>query len=250
MSEISATAAPPPTTPRSVTPTAKRRAWTDPRVRFWWGAGIVLLGAAVYLMIGRTIAWKRNSRLSLEGTPVAAKVLQAEESVAPGKTVAGDKPVRLSYAFNGKTYEVTAPYLDGRRSDEFLIVGNEIPIRVDPSDPTRWTPRASPAPLAPELVGGTITLGIGAAVVLLGVLMRSRLLGTWKNANAVAAVVLQARHTALSPGSWAVKCSPVDESDTRVFEVFMRSGAGVSEGTVFWILLPDTGRPVAAGWFE
>jgi len=250
MSEIAATAPPPPTPPRPVTPRAGRRAWTDPRVRFWWGAGLVLVAAAGYLLVNRTVTWRQNSRLSVEGTPVRAKILQAEESVASGKTVAGDKPVRLRFEFNGKTYDVTAQYLDGRRGDDYLVVGSDIPIRVDPNDPTHWTPRTSPAPLAPELIGGEIVLGIGAAVVLLGVWMRSRLLRTWKNAKAVAAVVLEARHTALSPGSWAVKCSPVEESDTRVFEVFMRPRAEVSQGTVFWILLPDGGRPVAAEWFE
>ena len=250
MSEISATAAPPPTPPRPVTPTARRRAWLDPRVRFWWGAGLVLVAAAGYLLISRTLVWKQNSRLSVEGTPLPAKVLQAEESVAPGKTVAGDKPVRLRYEFNGKTYEVSAPYLDGRRSEQFLVVGSDIPIRVDPNDPSKWTPRETPAPLAPELIGGEITLGIGAAVVLLGVWLRSRVLRTWRNAKAVAAVVLEARHTALSPGAWAVRCSPVEEGDDRVFEVFLRPKAEVSGGTVFWLLLPDGGRPLAAGWFE
>jgi len=250
MSEISTTTSPPPTPPRPVTPTARRRAWGDPRVRFWWGAGLALIAAALFLLTTRTITWKQNARLSVEGTVVPAKVLQAEESVAPGKTVAGDKPVRLRYEFNGKSYEVTAPYLDGRRSEEFLIVGKDIPIRVDPNDPTKWTPRDSPAPLAPELIGGEITLGIGAAVVLLGVWLRSRVLRTWRNAKAVTAVVLDARHTALSPSAWAVRCSPVDESDTRVFEVFFRPKADVSDGTVIWILLPAGGRPLASGWFE
>ena len=250
MSEISATTTPPPTPPRIVTRAARRRAWADPRVRFWWGTGLVLVAAAIYLLVSRTVAWRQNSRLSVDGTLVQAKILQAEESVAPGKTVAGDKSVRLRYEFNGKTYEVSAPYLDGRRSEDFLIVGNDIPIRVDPNDPEKWTPRQSPAPLAPELIGGEITLGIGAAVVLFGVWLRRRVLRTWRNARAVSAVVLDARHTALSPSAWAVRCSPVEESDTRVFEVFLRPKADVSEGTVFWILLPDSGRPLAAGWFE
>jgi hypothetical protein len=219
-------------------------------VRFWWCAGVVLIAAAAILLISRTIAWRQDSRLSVEGTVVDAKILQAEESVAPGKTVAGDKPVKLSYVFNGKTYEVTAPYLEGRPSEKFLIVGSTIPIRVDPNDPTRWTPRESPAPLGPELIGGAITLGIGALVVLLGLWLRSRVLRTWRNARASTAVILEARHTALSPGSWAVRCSPVEEGDNRVFEVFMRTKADVAEGTAIWILLPDAGRSLAASWFE
>jgi hypothetical protein len=218
-------------------------------VRFWWIAGLVLVAAAVYLLITRTIAWHQNSRLSVSGTPMQAKVLQAEESVAPGKTVAGDKPVRLRYEFNGKTYDVSAPYLDGRRSEQFLIVGSDIPIRVDPADPTRWTARESPAPLGPELIGGFITLGIGAAVFLFGYWLGARVFRTYRTAKAAVAMVLDSRHTALSPGAWAVRCSPVDEGDDRVFEVFMPARADVREGAVLWILLPETGRPVAAGWF-
>ena len=188
--------------------------------------------------------------MSLTGTQIEATVLQADESVAKGKTVNGDKPVRLGYEVSGKKYEVSAPYLEGRKSEEFLIVGNTIPIRIDPADPNRWTARLAPAPLGLELIGGAITLVTGLFVVLLGYWKRARVLRTWRDAKSVGAIVLEARHTALSPGAWAVRCSPIEEGDDRVFEVFARPKADVTEGSVIWILLPLRSRPVAASWFE
>src|SRR6266404_1472404 len=135
---------PPPAPPRDVTARVGRRAWADPRVRFWWLAGFVLVGVAAYLLVSRYLAWRLDSRLVESGTVINATVLQADESVAKGKTVSGDKSVRLSYDVDGRSYEVSAPYLAGRASEEFIVVGTTIPIRVDPADPTRWTPRQRP----------------------------------------------------------------------------------------------------------
>jgi hypothetical protein len=177
-------------------------------------------------------------------------VLQADESVARGKTVNGDKPVKLSYEFAGKPYEVSTPYLDGRKSEQFIIVGSTIPIRVDPANPALWTPRDSPAPLAPELIGGIITLFVGIAVALFSYWMRSRVLRAWRDATAVPAMILGARHTALAPSAWTVRCTPVEEGDDRIVEVFERAGSIVQDGAVIWILLPRTGRALAAQWFE
>jgi hypothetical protein len=219
-------------------------------VRFWWLAGLVLIGAAIYLLVSRWIGWRQDSRLAVTGMPVPATVLQADESVARGKTVPGDKSVKLAYEFNGKHYEVSAPYLEGRHSEQFIEVGTTIPIRVDANEPSRWTPRDKPAPLAPELIGGAITLPVGLLVLLFSYWIRSRVLRTWRDAKAVGSIVLESRHTALSPSAWAVRCSPVEEGDNRVFEVFAPAKANVSEGSAIWILLPRSGRAVAAIWFE
>jgi uncharacterized protein DUF3592 len=242
--------APPSAPPRHVTPTARRRAWADPRVRFWWISASVLFAAALYLLVSRSLAWHEDSRLSISGTQVQATVLQADESVARGKTVNGDKPVKLSYEFAGKPYEVSTPYLDGRKSEQFIVVGSTIPIRIDPANPERWTPRDSPAPLAPELIGGAITLTVAIALALFSYWMRSRVLRTWRDAAAVPAMVLGARHTALAPSAWTVRCTPVEEGDDRVVEVFEPARSSVEPGAVIWILAPETGRALAAKWFE
>jgi hypothetical protein len=211
---------------------------------------LVLIVAAIYLLVSRWLAWRQDSRLAVTGTPVPAMVLQADESVARGKTVRGDKSVRLSYEFGGKQFEVSAPYLEGRRGDDFIVVGTIIPIRVDPNDPSHWTPRDKPAPLGLELIGGAITLPVALLILLLSYWLRSRVLHTWRDARAVGAIVLEARHTALSPSAWAVRCSPIEEGDDRVFEVFAPAKMNLSEGSMIWILLPLGGRPVAASWFD
>lgn len=219
-------------------------------MRFWWLTGAVLIAAGAYLLISRYAAWRQGARLVETGTPVEATVLQADESVARGKTVSGDKPVRLSYEAAGRKFEVNAPYLEGRAPEEYIEVGTTVPIRVDPNDASRWTARRRPAPLGPELIGGAITLPAGALVLLLGAAFRARVLRTWRTADAAPAVVLSARHTALAPRAWAVRCTPAAAGDDRVLEVFLPPAADVTRGAVFWVLSPRRGRTVAAQWFE
>jgi hypothetical protein len=114
----------PPGPPRKLTARVWRRAWLEPHVRFWWLAAVVFLAAAVYLLVSRYLVWRESSRLISSGVPVPATVLQADESVARGKTESGDKSVRLEYQYGGKTYEVSAAYLEGRRASSFLSSGN------------------------------------------------------------------------------------------------------------------------------
>jgi len=241
---------PPPAPPREVTARARRRAWADPHVRFWWLTGLVLVGAGAYLLASRYFAWRQDARLVESGTPVEATVLQADESVARGKTLPGDKPVRLSYEVGERKFEVSAPYLQGRPAEQYIEVGKTVPIRIDPQDPTRWTARQRPAPLGPELIGGAITVSVGALILLLGAAFRTRVVRAWRKGDAVQAVVLSARHTALAPRAWAVRCTPAEAGDDRVLEVFLPVGSEVGQGTLFWVLAPTGGRVVAARWFE
>src|SRR4051794_30894051 len=100
-SPVAPPAQPPPAPPRELTPTVRRRAWLDPHVRFWWLTALVLVLAGASLLAVRHAGWRLGARLVESGKPVDATVRQADESVARGKTVAGDKPVRLSYEIDG-----------------------------------------------------------------------------------------------------------------------------------------------------
>ena len=241
----------PPAPPRDVSARIRRRAWLEPHVRFWWLATVVLILAAAYLLVSRYLAWRDASRLIVSGIPVPATVVEVDESVVRGKTEPGDKAVRLEYEYGQKKYEVSAAYLEGRRAEQFLVIGQPITIRVDPNDPDRWTPRESPAPLGQELIGGIIALPIAVLIGLLSVWQHHRAMRTWRSGQSVAGLVLSARHTALAPRAWSVRATPADEHDKRVFTVFMPSGSDVGRGAPIWLLLPASGGPVlAAGWFE
>ncbi|HSZ59285.1 MAG TPA: DUF3592 domain-containing protein [Tepidisphaeraceae bacterium] len=251
MTEHATIAQAPPAPPRGLTARVRRRAWLEPHVRFWWLAAVVLLLAALYLLVSRYLAWHDSSRLITAGVPVPATVVEVDESVVRGKTEPGDKAVRLEYEYDGKKYEVSTAYLEGRKAEQFLIIGQPITIRVDANDPARWTPRQSPAPLGQELIGGMIALPVGILIGLLSLWLYRRTMRTWRNGQAVAGLVLSARHTALAPRAWSVRATPADEQDKRVITVFVPPDTDVARGTPIWLLLPASGGPILASrWFE
>lgn len=240
----------PPAPPRPVSPAVGRRAWADPNVRFWWGAGLVLVLIAAYLLITRYLDWRRDARLIEAGTQVPATVVEAGELVVRYKKVPGDSPVRLQYQWQGQTYDVRAASLEGRPSADFIVIGAPIPIRIDPDHPDVWTARTRPASLPQELIGGLIALPLGALLLIQSALVRRRLVNTWRRGTATRAVVLGARHTALAPRAWNVQCTTADDEDQRVFSAWLPSDADVRQSAPFWLLFPPSGgSPVAAAWF-
>lgn len=235
--------------PRAVSARARRRAWADPRVRFWWLSGLVLVGIGVVLLIANYLQWRRDARLVESGAPVNAKVMEAGGLTLATKKVAGDSPVRLEYQWQGKTYDVEAAALDGRPGDDFIVIGSDIPIRIDPRNPEIWTPRLHATPLPQQLIGGMIALPLGLILLARSALFRRRLLNLWQTGTAVPALVLGARHTAMAPRAWSVRCTGTDD-DPRVFEVWLPPRSDVQEGAPLWLLLPQGGgMPVAASWF-
>src|SRR5688500_2701886 len=70
---------PPGDAPRALTAAARRRAWTEPRVRRWWllAAGVLLL--TLYVVLTQIAGWWSERRLLTEGTAVQAVVVAAQD---------------------------------------------------------------------------------------------------------------------------------------------------------------------------
>src|SRR5436190_23958356 len=67
----------PPDAPRPVTPRVRRRAWTEPHVRFWWLLTLAMLVIGVYVCGREFLTWSREVRLMREGRLVEAEVTRA-----------------------------------------------------------------------------------------------------------------------------------------------------------------------------
>jgi len=238
----------PPSPPRATTARVRRRAWVEPRIRFWWVAAAALVLLSIYLLADKFLLWRRDSNLINSGVAVKATVLEANEVAIKGHTEQADKPVRLKYDYRGQAYEVGPEPLEGR--NEGVVVGGDIPIRIDPSDPSIWTAREHPSPLLGELVGGLIALPLGLLLLLVSAWLRRGMLRTWRDAPAAAGLVATADHTAIAPRSWSVQCTLAEGSDKRLFSVFAPAGADVVPGATIWLLFPSSGRPLAAAWFD
>src|SRR2546423_15682013 len=92
----------PPAAPRPMTPLARRRAWTEPTVRVWWliALGILLLIAAY--VADRAWAWRGRNKLITDGTPVTAKIVEANgQAGSPLEGVPGS-PVPTGFAWQGQ----------------------------------------------------------------------------------------------------------------------------------------------------
>jgi hypothetical protein len=83
---------------------------------------------------------------------------------------------------------------------------------------------------------------------------RSRTVRVWRDGEARRAIVVESHQTALAPRSRLVRCTPADEGDNRVVQVYVPAGAAadLQAGDELWLLFPPAGRgrPVAAAWFE
>lgn len=239
---------PPP--PRPVTPRVRRRAWAEPHVRFWWLTALVLLATGAYLGTAGLVAWRRTVRLIESGTPVRATVVLANGEPVKGKNQPPDSVVRLDFTLDGKPWVVNGR-LEGRRPGQFIQVGSTIPIRVDPSDPGRWTARETPPPLGLEMLGGLMALGLGVLLLMPALAARAGVLRTWRGGEAAEAVALSQQRSPLAPNATALRCSAVDRDDARVFTVYVPGRVPAGADQPVWVILPTgRGRPLAVAWFE
>lgn len=225
------TAVPP--APRTMTPGARRAAWTHAHVRFWWLVAGVLLVAMAYLLVVQTMEWTKDARLVESGAPVEATVFEAGVKLK-NRPISPLASVDLTYKYNGQDYKVTGE-LPERRGD--LLNGQTLPIRVDPNDPKVWTNRTTPPALSgyltpPLLLLPPLALAAGAAL-----LSRQRVAGIWANGEAQQAIVVDTKQTPLAPLSQAVRCTLTGGRDKRLITVFVPQSAGkVAKGETLWIV--------------
>lgn len=236
-----------PTDRREITFHVRRRALTDPYVRF-----ILLCGMALLVLSAGMFAdkcWRRweDSRLIHSGAVVDATVGDGLEiHVSKGQFIPYGNAVQIEYTWQGRTYRTIADSLPGR-----FARGSVIPIHVNPDRPSIWTARTELGPMHVELVGSAIALLAGIIVVLWGIVSWRRVLNTWQNATTADAVVIAARHTALAPHSWSVDCHLVEDGAAQVYHVFAPAAPQVEAGSLISILMPaNRGRPLVGSWFE
>jgi hypothetical protein len=240
----------PPEPPRPVTPRARSGSWTEPRVRAWWLAAAGVLIVCLYFLTSRYLQWRKDMVLIRDGQPIEAYVYSADGYPIPGRRRPPTSPVELHYEVGGKKYQVQG-YLTGRK-DSFVVHTN-VPIRVDPDNPARFTAREEPTSLTLQLVGGLILLPFTALLAIVAFVQRARLLALWRNGRTLDAIVLDARHTALAPRSWLVRCAPADPEDKRVLSVYVPGRAQPpARGEGLWLVADTGGKPhaVASGWMQ
>ena len=251
---------PPADPPRALTAAARRRAWTEPRVRRWWllAAGVLLL--TLYVVLTQLAGWWSERRLLTEGSEVQAVVVAASDRLqsisVPDKSMPPDSEATMEFELGGRTHTVKGQLPGHMERGERITTGPKHPVtlRVDPNDPSRWTDRTTPPPLLSRLVLPlSIGLPIVAALGLVALSGRGSASRIWRDGQAAPALVVgPAGQTPFAPRSSAVRCTPADSNDKRVFTVYLPAGApAVAAGDVVWVVRPpDRPEPAyAAAWF-
>jgi len=252
---VSAAAAPsappaPGAAPRTLTPLALRRAWTEPTVRMWWLLAATILLMTLIFAADRAWAWHTQSKLIRDGLLVDAKVTEVNGQAITNLKQPPDSQTTLDFDWQGKPQRVRGQ-LDDRT--DYIVVGQTVPIHVDPNDPQNWTARTQPPPLAQSLFVGFIMLPVALVLLPIAAMKRKRLLQTWQSGHAELAVVIERQQTPLAPLSHAIRCGLRDRRDKRVFTVFVpRGGTTLQKNDLLWIVMPNakSAKPVAARWFE
>ncbi|MGD0137743.1 MAG: DUF3592 domain-containing protein [Tepidisphaeraceae bacterium] len=234
--------APPPPPPRLVTPAAIRRSWTDPLVRFWILATAVLLAIGGWFFTQQFMSSRSEQWLIAHGEAVNAVLIEVNGDSRTGAKFPPGSPCTLKFDWQGQAVNVHGMLT----SNDFLINGQTVQLRVDPNDPTDWTDRKEPEPLAHRLIAGAIIIPAALITALAAVFLRQRVLRVWREGQPFLFTVVDTRYSALAPLSHTVRCVVSTGRDSTIITVHlpMRSPRP-QRGEVLWLIHPQ-GKPKAA----
>lgn len=197
---IPATVLPP--VPRPVTGRVRRRAWQEPIVRFLWLSAVAIFIAALYMVVSRYLEWYTESRLITDGKVVTARVMHPGQKITGRPIKLGD-PVEVFFQWQGKEVQFTGTLDD---TGEQYIEGQNVLLRVSPDDPSSWTNRSKPTPVAGRFIGAWVFAISGALCLIMATVVRMRFLRLWKHGELHEATVASHAVTALAPRSFQVLC--------------------------------------------
>jgi hypothetical protein len=229
--------------PRALTPAVRRRSLLEPRVRFWWIAGLILTAAMGEFLVSGLMTWNQERNIVTSGTPVTATIDAMGDGSLRG-TVSPDNPVHLEFNFNNQEYGVDG-WLEGRT--ESISKNQKVTIRIDPNDPTKWTYRTEIPPISHALLEPGMMATFAAAALLASFVLRSRVLSIWKSGIAEQyEVETVGGPTALAPASRSVRFRSLHGRDQRLISISIPQRlARLKPGDVLWMIHPP-GRPTTA----
>lgn len=240
-SDSAADAQPPqlPPPPRPLTPRVRRRSWAELPVRPWIILALTSTLVCLFFLVTRVREAMNDRWLIDHGINIPAKFL----------TVNGD-PVRKRYPRNeamaavvtfdwqGKPYQLSIPRLEAKPGG-YAVVGETLPIKVDPNDPTRWTEETTAKPWSEELTAVGLLLPLAAIAFIVLVMRRRAILNTWMHEPLLNATVIETRQSGAAPMSRIVRFTLNNEPDRRIWTMLIPVSAGIpAKGESIWLVCP------------
>ncbi len=219
----------------------------EPRVRGWWLVVLALVLAVVYIVGSAWWTWRYENWLMRDGTPVTALIDRGGGIRAAGSRHAPQSQVWLKYKVDGVDYEATG-YLGGRT--EVIVVKSTVPIRVDPTNPEKWTARTEPAELMKNFVAVWTMVPLIAIALLGGCWAWWRTLSLYRKGTRDTAIVVDARYASLAPASRLVRCTIPATGSDRVVTVYVPKRVAAEPGDELPVIHNGAGRAIAVDWME
>ena len=246
-----------PDPPRELTKIVRRRTWTEPRVRMWWVLALGVLLITLYVVGSQGATWLSERRLINHGTAVQAMIDAAHSqvvgNVTRGRPMPPDSEAELSFDWKGARQKVRGQLPEFIEQKKNVIVGETVTLHVDPDDPGRWTSRTKPAPLlSRQLIGVAVGLPVVLVLTALALLKQRGVSEVYRSGRTSGAMVVGLGQSAVAPRAKALRCTPVEGNDKRVFTVYLPAGtAPVAPGDVVSVLRPaESPEPAyAVAWF-
>jgi hypothetical protein len=239
----------PPPPPRPLTAPARARSWAELRVRLWLIVAVMILVVTVGFAVMNFVESQSERWLIDHGQRLDATLSSINETSEKGQvfnrsdqlvavlkfTPPGGQPQELQGFLYQQDPEAGEP-------TEHLVVGQKIPIFIDPNDPTKWTDRLVPRKWTARYVATVMTAPVALLLLLLTAWQRRGVLKQWRSESAHVASVISWKATAIAPRSYLVAMALVG-GDARIFEVLIPKRAGVPQPGDEWWVIPRRGRP-------
>jgi hypothetical protein len=243
-------------TPREVTPRAARRSWNELPVRIWVILAIAVLFITIYFTIDKYLSGRYERWLITQGTAVQAELnrIQGTRDKSQSFKRTDRLQVELNYDVPG-TQHPRQMYVPGWLSQlpadpppREIRVGDLIPVRIDPDNPTVWTDRAQPLPWIAEFTIVVLLLPLLALLLILMLIRRQQVLNVWRRGDVAAAVVVDHKQSATAPFSRVIRFTLADGSDRRVWATLHPANGAPQPGETMWVIFPpgNPGRAVVA----
>jgi hypothetical protein len=218
--------------PRPSTPLARRRAWGDIHVRFWWLSALGVIAVMTYFTVWRITDALNDRAIIRGGQVVQTTIASVNGGATPGYAVLRHE--RVPVILNGKLPDGRPMSFAGQLSVAagYAKVGQPLTIRVDPNDAERWTDRTEVVPWVQELALTLMFLPVIAALLIAALVMRGKILRVWRDGAVVDGEIVELRTYAIAPLSRRVKYKLL---------------SGSSERRLFSALWPNRAGPLAVG---
>jgi hypothetical protein len=212
---------------------------------------LAMTAIAAYYAISRLYLWRAESQLIEHGQQVHAEVMGAnpEADAPPNQVYSPDVAVDLKYTWNGQTYRHHG-VLGGRK--EQILSRTQIPIFIDPANPSRWTARTQPGSLTQEMLSAMLLVPFAVVLFAMALWRRWLVLSIYRDGEGVLAEVIGVSHSAAAPLSRLLRCAVHVGNDARVIKILLPARIAPGVGGLVWLIAPPgrAEQAIPAGLFE